>query len=90
MAEADREYERQEALRIKREKANAAARARYWKPENVAKRRREKAERRAREAEAARHDQVDGRTRLGFLPLPGPRRRCGGSRPRWSISRTAR
>ena len=41
----DREHKRQEAIKAKRDARNAASKKRYWKPENVEKRRLAKIER---------------------------------------------
>lgn len=51
--EADREAEAARKLQAQRDEWNRKAREFYWRPENVAKRRAEKEERKRAEAEAA-------------------------------------
>ena len=51
--EAEREWQNSELERQRKEKRNAAARRRYWRPENITKRREARAERKRVKAEQA-------------------------------------
>ena len=52
--QAAREYEQEEKTRLEKERRSAARKATYWKPENIAKRRERKAERKRLKAQQAR------------------------------------
>lgn len=57
--EASKEHDRQEALTAKKKAIADKRRATYWKPENVAKRKNAKAERKRVQAEQTRQRMID-------------------------------